>query len=249
MTSELYKKLTRLQWLLHKRQMRCWAERGPMADTTRGQGRILAVLKLRDGISTKDLSYLLGVRISSLNELLQKMEKNGYITREPCDQDKRVMLVKLTDKGRGVQQPEHFDFDDIFSCLSEDEQKALGEYLDRIIDALQENTDEESMFDKMETLREKLGDMGAYIGDYGREFFGGRGFPHGSRSGFGPEHCGRGGYPGRHDFRGHFHDGDHGHSGGDDHSNNHDYDGGHEHGGDYRHDDGYRDDHGIDEEQ
>ena len=198
MTNELYAKLTRLQWLLHRQQMRGWVERGPMADKTRGQGRILAMLKLRDGISTKDLSYLLGVRISSLNELLQKMEKNGYITREQSEQDKRVMLVKLTEKGREEKQPERFDFDDIFSCLSEDEQRVFGEFLDRIIAALEKIAGDDGMFDKMASIKEKLGDVGAVFEECGRDFFGGRGFHHGKHHGCGPDHFGHGSYPGHH---------------------------------------------------
>jgi len=138
MDNELYEKLTRLQWLLHRQQIRWRAEIGPMADTTRGQGRILAVLKLRDGISTKDLSYLLGVRVSSLNDLLSKLEKSGHVTREPSEQDKRVMLVWLTDKGRSVEEPETADFGDIFACLSSEEQQSFGERLDRVIAALTE---------------------------------------------------------------------------------------------------------------
>ena len=187
MNNELYEKLTRLQWLLHKQQLRCMAEKGPMADTTRGQGRILAMLKMRDGISTKDMSYLLGVRVSSLNELLSKLEKSGYITREPSEQDKRVMLVKLTDKGRNVQQPESIDFNDIFACLSEEEQETLGEYLDRIIAALHTSVgdDEEDWLEKMASLRERLGDIGAFFGSRGREFFEGNGFPHGMHMDFG----------------------------------------------------------------
>lgn len=98
MNTELYDKLTRLQWLLHKQQIKTHTMGGPMADTSRGQGRILAVLKMKDGISTKDLSYLLGIRTSSLNELLAKLEKSGYITREPSKKDKRVMLIYLTDR-------------------------------------------------------------------------------------------------------------------------------------------------------
>lgn len=49
----------------------------------------MAFLKLRDGIRTRDLAYLLDIRISSLNELLAKLEKNGYITREPSQEDRR----------------------------------------------------------------------------------------------------------------------------------------------------------------
>ena len=161
MHHELYEKLTRLQWLLHKQQIRGYADRGPMADTTRGQGRILAVLKLRDGISTKDLSYLLGVQVSSLNQLLAKLEKSGYVTREPSEQDKRVMLVKLTDRGRSAEEPDAVDFGDIFACLSEEEQQVFGEYLDRVIAVLTEKVgyDDEEEYERMRAAREHFAEM------------------------------------------------------------------------------------------
>ena len=223
MTNELYEKLAQLQWLLQKRQIRGWSAGGPMADTTRGQGRILAVLKLRDGISTKDLSYLLGVRISSLNELLAKLEKNGYVTREPSEQDKRVMLVKLTEKGKSETQSESSDYADIFSCLSDDEKKAFGEYLDRIIDAFHAKIGdaEEEIYEKMEALRERLGDVGDFFKENWREFPGWWGMYHGMRNG-GP--FGRGGYPRGRGFHSHDDDHDHDHDDDYDHNHNHEYD-------------------------
>ena len=126
--TQLYEKFTKLQWLLHKHQHRTQGENGPMADPSRGQGRILAILKLQDGISTKDLSYLLGIRVSSLNELLAKMEKGGYISREPSEADRRVILVKLTEKGKNEPQKK-VNSDDVFECFSEDEKITLSEYL------------------------------------------------------------------------------------------------------------------------
>ena len=191
MNDELYEKLTRLHWLLHKQQIRGYADGGPMADTTRGQGRILAVLKLSDGISTKDLSYLLGVRISSLNESLSKLEKSDHVTREPSEQDKRVMLVKLTDKGRSAEEPDTVDFGDIFTCLSDEEQQAFGEYLDRVIAALTEKLgcDDEEEFERMKVAREHFAEMmdGHFdrrdfhrmFGDFGRHARGERDPRHG----------------------------------------------------------------------
>ena len=205
MTNELYEKLAQLQWLLQKRQIRGWSAGGPMADTTRGQGRILAVLKLRDGISTKDLSYLLGVRISSLNELLAKLEKNGYVTREPSEQDKRVMLVKLTEKGKSETQSDSSDYGDIFSCLSDEEQKTFGEFLDKIIDSFHAKIGdaEEEIYEKMEALRERLGDVGDFFKENWREFPGWWGMTHGMRMG---SHFGRGGFPGGRGFHNHEHE-------------------------------------------
>jgi DNA-binding MarR family transcriptional regulator len=193
MNFELYEKLSRLQWLLHKQHIRGYAAGGPMADTTRGQGRILAVLKLKDGISTKDLSYLLGVRVSSLNGLLSKLEKGGLVTREPSMQDKRVMLVKLTEKGRSLEEPETVEHGGIFDCLSDEEQRALGEYLDRIIAALEEKLgDDDEEMERMAAAREHFAEMmGEHLAGHGlHRLFGVLGrFRHGPHGEMDPRHA------------------------------------------------------------
>jgi DNA-binding MarR family transcriptional regulator len=158
MNNELYEKLMRLQWLFHKQHLRDWAHGGHPADQTRGQGRILAFLKLRDNISTKDLSYLLGMAISSLNEMLSKLEKNGYIVREVSDSDKRIMLVKLTGKGRVEKQSDATNMNDIFVCLSDEEQRIFSDYLDRIMAAMKKHFEEngDDTFDRMKEAHERL---------------------------------------------------------------------------------------------
>jgi DNA-binding MarR family transcriptional regulator len=194
MNSELYEKLAQLQWLLHKQHIHSHAGCGPTADTTRGQGRILAVLKMKDGISTKNLAYMLGMQVSSLNELLSKLEKSGHVQRDPSEQDKRVMLVKLTEKGQEEEQPETEELSDIFSCLSEDEQETLSDYLTRIIAALRARVS----YDDKETF-ERMMEMRAHFAETAGRGFGG----HGGRHGCGHHH-------GRHDF--HCRSGDFGHT-------------------------------------
>jgi DNA-binding MarR family transcriptional regulator len=156
--SGLHEKLSRLQWLLHKQHLRSHAACGPLANPTRGQGRILALLKMQDGLSTRDLAYLLGLRISSLNELLAKLEKSGYVVREPAESDKRILLVKLTDQGREVSTQKDMG-EDIFHCLNAEEQAAFGQYLERVITALEEDSPEEQEeSDWLNTARSRLGD-------------------------------------------------------------------------------------------
>ncbi|ASS68332.1 MULTISPECIES: MarR family transcriptional regulator [unclassified Paenibacillus] len=190
--TELFEKLSRLQWLLRKQQLKTFAAGGPMADTSRGQGRILAVLRMKDGISTKDLSYLLGIRVSSLNELLAKLEKGGYITRNPSEADRRVMLIHLTEKGREEEEPEQ-DVGGVFSCLSSEERLAFGEYLDRIIAALEAElgTDEErdGLSEWMAAARMRMGD------EQFEELMSMRGNMRSRRGGFGDGRFG-GGFPG-----------------------------------------------------
>ena len=159
--SDLYEKLSTLQWLMKRHQMFCQAESGPFADTSRGQGRILAMLKIQPEIATKELAYLLGIRQQSLNELLNKLEKNGYVERKPSENDKRVMIVHLTEKGKQLQQPET-DYQSIFNCLLPEELQQLSQYLDRIIEAFQVQTanvseENNSDIDWMSQARERMG--------------------------------------------------------------------------------------------
>lgn len=134
--ADLYEKLRELQWLLQRQHMIEMEEYGPCADTTRGQGRVLALLKIQSEISTKDLAYLLGIRQQSLNEVLNKLEKGGYVERKPSEDDKRILLVHLTEKGKCLEQPET-DYENIFNCLSPEELVIFGGYLDRLIEALE----------------------------------------------------------------------------------------------------------------
>ena len=53
----------------------------------------------KEGISTRDLAATLGVRPSSLNERLLRLEENAILLRERDPQDQRVFLVRLLPGG------------------------------------------------------------------------------------------------------------------------------------------------------
>lgn len=90
--------LMRLEGLLH-RHMIAGRERKFM-NPHRGQGRVLSILKLKPEITQKELTYLLDMSKQALGELLNKLENCGYITRTPSQEDGRVMIVTLTEKGK-----------------------------------------------------------------------------------------------------------------------------------------------------
>lgn len=163
-TRELYKKLGHIGRLTHLWAAQQRERTGPRRiDTTRGQGRILAALKLKDGIATRELAYVLGIRVPSLNEALSKLENAGYIVREPDPRDRRVQLITLTDSGRaltnqmGEGEPEG---DNIFEVLTEQERANLNDYLDRLIIRMHEDLpDLEADRQEWEkAARERMGD-------------------------------------------------------------------------------------------
>jgi DNA-binding MarR family transcriptional regulator len=136
---DLIKEFGRVQWLFHRYHLQNHTHHGPMGDPSRGQGRVLTILKMNPEISQKDLLYLLDMRAQSLGEILSKLEKIGYITRTPSETDRRVMNIKLTTEGIGaVGAPkQEFNFDKLFECMSQEEQKNLSGYLRRIIETLE----------------------------------------------------------------------------------------------------------------
>lgn len=155
-----YEKITTLQWLMKHYQIYFQSEMGLLSDVTRGQGRILAMLKIQPEIATKDLAYLLGIRQQSLNELLIKLEKSGYIERRPSENDKRVMIVCLTEKGRQTQQTKS-NYEELFNCLSEEEITQFCAYLDKLIDSFRKATgrdkEDDFMENRMDAVKERMG--------------------------------------------------------------------------------------------
>lgn len=68
-----------------------------------GQGRILFALWQKDGVPMKELSKKTLLRKSSMSELLDNLERAGYVTRVQSEEDRRKTLIKLTEKTRKLQ--------------------------------------------------------------------------------------------------------------------------------------------------
>ena len=114
-----------------------------MKSITKGQGRLIILLKRKDKISTKALSEILNISVTSLNETLNKLEQQNFIRKVPSPKDKRVLLVELTEEGRAIEFKNHEDID-IFDTLSKDEKENLNEYLNRLTITLHKKFKEEN---------------------------------------------------------------------------------------------------------
>ena len=127
--TELHERLHRLHRLMRRRHMDRRRGGGPLADTTRGRGRVLAALQMHSPIPTRELAYLLDIRQQSLNELLQKLQADGFVERRPSPTDRRVMLVHLTEAGRGAKLGD--EAADYLSSLTDEEVASFTALLDR----------------------------------------------------------------------------------------------------------------------
>lgn len=144
---ELMERLMRLQWLLSRYFHRNLREHGSRGVPYSGQGRVLKVLKLKPEIAQKELSEILGMRPQSMGELLSKLEKKGYVTRTLSPDDKRVIIVHLTEAGANANDGQTVQSGpaDIFSCLTGEEQTAFKGYLDRMIASLEDRYGDEGV--------------------------------------------------------------------------------------------------------
>jgi len=63
---------------------------------------IAMVAKNKDPLSQRALADLVGVEGPSMVAMLDRLERDGFVTRAPSATDRRVKLVHLTDAGRTV---------------------------------------------------------------------------------------------------------------------------------------------------
>lgn len=139
----LMEQYLRLQVMMQRYFMNRRRENGPFGNPHRGQGRVLKLLQLKPETTQKELSYLLDMRPQSLGELLGKLEKKGYITREPLESDRRVMVIKLTEAGTTAAETSQQEEDPIFNNLTMEEKESFSLILEKMTTALEATLPEE----------------------------------------------------------------------------------------------------------
>ena len=68
-------------------------------DLTSAQVRVINLLLRQQGMSQVELARILGIGTVAVSAQLDRMEKNGWVTRKPDPNDRRSNRVWLTDAG------------------------------------------------------------------------------------------------------------------------------------------------------
>ena len=121
-------------------QCRGGPDHGGWRDGRGGQGRVLALLARNPEISQRELTFLLGLSRQALAELLAKLEQKGLIERSQSDEDRRVVLVSLTEPGHEAAREigERMNRrSSLLDPLTDEEAGQFADYLDRIIEPLE----------------------------------------------------------------------------------------------------------------
>ena len=73
-------------------------------DVNPGQGRILYVLWHNDEIPINELAKQTALGKSTLTTMLDRLETEGHLTRVPSQDDRRIILIKLTEKNKPLHE-------------------------------------------------------------------------------------------------------------------------------------------------
>lgn len=94
----------------------------------------------KDGLTQSEICNLVHLKKSSVSELLQQMENEELIIREKSNLDNRKTIVKLTNKGKSLDNKIKSVFKKyeliMSSSLSYKEKENLISYIDRLKNAL-----------------------------------------------------------------------------------------------------------------
>jgi len=101
-----------------------------------GQVRALSLIAMQEGITQKDLAFLLGIRPQSAGEMLTKLEACGLIERRKSEADARAIQLYLTEDGRvhaqEIDRMRKVVAEDVFSVLTDDEKEQLAAILGKL---------------------------------------------------------------------------------------------------------------------
>jgi mobile rSAM pair MarR family regulator len=106
------------------------------------QGRILYALWQEDGVPIKTISDKCGLAITSLTTMLERMERQALIHRQPDEKDKRKTLIVLTEKAHGLEADYNAVSEQMgklyYKGFSASEIEQFEAFLERIRDNLEE---------------------------------------------------------------------------------------------------------------
>ena len=147
--NNLFKKFAAMMWILHRYHQKNHHKSENMRNSYEkyAESRILALLKLQEEVTKKDLMFILGIPKQQFEEVFDKMNKEECISFTDSESDSDI-IVKLTEKGKTSEiKEEKSGFNSIFDCLTDEEKGNLGQYIDTIVSSVKtkfkDDSDEE----------------------------------------------------------------------------------------------------------
>jgi DNA-binding MarR family transcriptional regulator len=108
--------------------------------TTPARARLLMELQCQGSCKMSEVGVRLGVTPRNVTKLVDGLETEGLVVREPHPEDRRATLLRLTDKGsvvcRESMQATHAAAARLYEQLAPGDRQHLARILRKLIDAL-----------------------------------------------------------------------------------------------------------------
>ena len=93
----------------------CMSEHG----VTAAQGYTLLCLPRKGGMTMSDLSEAMGLAGSTMTRMVDPLVQKGLASRAPDDEDRRIVRIALTDRGREAQRGLEQELEEFFAGVLE----------------------------------------------------------------------------------------------------------------------------------
>lgn len=105
-----------------KRNLDSAASKGPLKNITGTQIQIIGYIHhaAKSDVFQKDIETKHAIRRSTATGILQRMEKNGLITREPVEYDARLKKIVLTEKALIISRQAKYNLSGLEEQLTKD---------------------------------------------------------------------------------------------------------------------------------
>ena len=104
---------------------------------TPAQMHAIEILGHKESLRMKELAQKLGVTTGTLTVMVDRLEQNGLILREPHEKDRRSIMIVLTKKGQKYFEEHHklhLELTrEITSSLNEDETKQFYTFIEKLV--------------------------------------------------------------------------------------------------------------------
>jgi MarR family transcriptional regulator, organic hydroperoxide resistance regulator len=116
----------------------------------RGQPPVLRALWAQEGLTHTELAEHLHLTPATVTKMLQRMEKTGFVLRQPDSEDQRVSRVYLTEAGRAIRSQVQAVWQtmeqEVFAGFTEEERALLRHFLLQLRENLRRVTGEKSPY-------------------------------------------------------------------------------------------------------
>lgn len=112
-----------------------YLKQSEMSDLGGTQHKILSILNEKGNMPQRSLMELLHIKAGSLSEIIKKLEVKGFIEKLPNPDDRRSMLISITEAGKGQLSSCDGKCGCAFDVLDEEKQNELRGILKELLGA------------------------------------------------------------------------------------------------------------------